>query len=301
MRARILSGIVITVLTIVLGIMGGLPLGIVLMFCAMVAYYELTRALNVHDASQGKTNILEIVGLLFTVFYYIALMIESKTYVTMTNVDSVLMRSPEDPMPFIHHANSLALFVIMAVFLIEMAIYAITFPRFKAEQVLGAIFSFLYAPLMISCIYRAEFLPYGLFVFALIFFCSWISDTCAYAVGTLLGRHKMAPILSPHKTVEGAIGGIAGSIILCLVAAAVIEHLVPGENLYLPFALIGAVGSIIGIIGDLAASAIKRNHGLKDYGKAIPGHGGFMDRFDSVIFTAPVIYFLGVIFLTLAY
>jgi phosphatidate cytidylyltransferase len=172
-----------------------------------------------------------------------------------------------------------------------------TFPRYRADQVVNSVFSFVYAPVLISCIYRAQFLPYGKFVYALIFFCAWICDTCAWAAGKAFGRHKMTPLLSPHKTIEGAVGGVLGSTLLCIFAAYLVSVVVPGENLYGAFAVIGIAGSLLGMVGDLAASAIKRNHDIKDYGKVIPGHGGIMDRFDSIIFTAPVIYGLAVLFL----
>ena len=105
----------------------------------------------------------------------------------------------------------------------------------------------------------------------------------------LIGKHKMAPVLSPKKSIEGAAGGVAGAALLGLIYAAAI-----GGKL-LEYALICAIGALISMVGDLAASAIKRNRNIKDYGKLIPGHGGILDRFDSVIFTAPVIYLLAIV------
>ena len=173
----------------------------------------------------------------------------------------------------------------------EMGIFVFRFPKDHHDRMLHAVAAFIYAPVMISFIYRCLFLPYGKIVYALIFFCSWVGDTCAYFAGRKFGKHKLAPVLSPKKTIEGAIGGIAGSVLLCLGAAALIAALYH-QYLFWQFALIGFCGNLIGQIGDLSASGIKRNAGLKDYGHLIPGHGGIMDRFDSVIFTAPVLYFL---------
>lgn len=298
MKERVISGIIIAVLAIVLGIAGGPALGIVLMACAMLAYYELTSALGVVDTKKERFNALEVTGLVISALYYIILIYYSMTEVTMKETGTIFTRGPEDPAPFVECADSLAWIAVIAIFLVEMIVFIVTYPRFETSQVLGSIFCFIYAPLMISCIYRAEYLPYGIFVYAMIFFCSWVSDTCAYLVGVTFGRHKMTPHLSPNKTVEGAIGGIAGSVILCLGAAAVAAWLSPGSNLYLPFAILGFFGSLLGMVGDLAASAIKRSHGIKDYGHVIPGHGGIMDRFDSAIFTAPAIYLLGMLLLT---
>ena len=122
----------------------------------------------------------------------------------------------------------------------------------------------------------------------LIFLCSWGADTCAYCVGMLIGKHKMAPVLSPKKSVEGAVGGVAGAALLGFLFQLATDG--PSYE----YAVICAVGALISMVGDLAASAIKRNMEIKDYGTLIPGHGGILDRFDSVIFTAPIIYYLSV-------
>ena len=113
-----------------------------------------------------------------------------------------------------------------------------------------------------------------------------------------IGKHKLAPVLSPKKSIEGAIGGTVGSALVGALFAWL--FLIPetgSDAMIWVVALISAAGAVISQVGDLSASAIKRNHDIKDYGKIIPGHGGIMDRFDSVLFTAPVIYFLSVILL----
>ena len=114
----------------------------------------------------------------------------------------------------------------------------------------------------------------------------------------LIGKHKMAPVLSPKKSVEGGVGGVIGAALLGAIYALVISNW-NGTSTHTPlmYALICAVGALISMVGDLAASAIKRNKEIKDYGTLIPGHGGILDRFDSVIFTAPFIYFLSMILL----
>jgi phosphatidate cytidylyltransferase len=106
----------------------------------------------------------------------------------------------------------------------------------------------------------------------------------------LIGRHKMAPVLSPKKSIEGAVGGVVGAVLL----GAIFGHILLQGIFEYPAIMCGVicgVGALISMIGDLAASAIKRNFQIKDYGNLIPGHGGILDRFDSVIFTAPVIYY----------
>ena len=146
---------------------------------------------------------------------------------------------------------------------------------------------------MLSFIYELRQMQNGVYLVWLIFLSSWECDTCAYCVGMLFGKHKMSPRLSPKKSVEGAVGGVVGAALLGAIYAAAISGRMTGEaNHVLSFAVICAVGGLISMVGDLAASAIKRNHDIKDYGKLIPGHGGILDRFDSVIFISPVIYYL---------
>jgi phosphatidate cytidylyltransferase len=151
----------------------------------------------------------------------------------------------------------------------------------------------VYVAVMLSFVMLTRNLPNGKFLVWLIFLCSWGCDTCAYAVGMLIGKHKMAPVLSPKKSVEGAVGGVAGAVLLGIIYGAATKG--PSAE----YAVICGAGALISMVGDLAASAIKRNQGIKDYGKLIPGHGGILDRFDSVIFTAPVIYFLARLLLNL--
>jgi phosphatidate cytidylyltransferase len=117
---------------------------------------------------------------------------------------------------------------------------------------------------------------------------TWIQDTAAYFVGRRFGRNKMAPVLSPKKTWEGAAGGLLGSIL----AGVVCVPLLGLPITLLAGGLLGLVGGIVGPLGDLSESLIKRQVGLKDAGNLIPGHGGILDRADSLLFTAPLLYYL---------
>jgi phosphatidate cytidylyltransferase len=117
-------------------------------------------------------------------------------------------------------------------------------------------------------------------------------------VGKLIGKHKMSPKLSPKKSIEGAVGGVVGAALLtalyCYIFRTQMELDTAG---ILGVSAISAVAALISMVGDLTASAIKRNYEIKDYGHLIPGHGGILDRFDSMIITAPIIYYLAVYFL----
>lgn len=111
-----------------------------------------------------------------------------------------------------------------------------------------------------------------------------------------IGKHKLAPVLSPKKSIEGAVGGVVGAgLVGALFGWLVLERVFADQNITWIAAVICAAGAVISQVGDLAASGIKRNHNIKDYGKLIPGHGGIMDRFDSVLFTAPIIYYLAIL------
>lgn len=126
---------------------------------------------------------------------------------------------------------------------------------------------------------------YGTLVW-LIFLTAFGTDIMAYFTGYLFGKHKLCPKISPKKTIEGSIGGILGSVILCGLFGYFVE-----PRLLLHCLIIGVLGGIISQFGDLTASIFKRKMGIKDYGNLIPGHGGILDRFDSVLFTAPMIYY----------
>ena len=164
-----------------------------------------------------------------------------------------------------------------------------------ARRVRAAFFCAFYPAVLFGFVYLTRELEHGIYLVWMIFISSWICDTCAYAVGMVFGKHRLAPVLSPKKSVEGAVGGVLGSALVgALFAKLFLAPASGSEQAVWAAALIGAMGAVISQVGDLAASAIKRNHEIKDYGKLIPGHGGIMDRFDSVLFTAPVIYYLSV-------
>ena len=129
----------------------------------------------------------------------------------------------------------------------------------------------------------------------LVIFSAFGSDIFAYFTGFLLGRHKLCPAISPKKTVEGAIGGVLGSVLICGIFGWVV---IPGIAVHC--LIIGALGAVFSQLGDLTASIFKRKMGIKDYGNLIPGHGGVMDRIDSILFTAPLVYYYTVLVITAA-
>ncbi|WP_455618901.1 phosphatidate cytidylyltransferase [Eisenbergiella sp.] len=266
---RLMSSVVLVILALVLLLTGGGVLALGMLILSLIAFRELTKACGVIAEGQ-KNNALEAVGYAGIVLYYL------------------VVYGSKNP---VYWVGMLAL-----IFLGMMFVYVFSFPRFRAEQVMTAFFCAFYAPVLFTFIFLTRNLPNGIYMVWMIFISSWICDTCAYLTGMAVGKHKLAPVLSPKKSIEGAVGGIVGS---ALVGAAfgyfALERVFADQNVTWIAALICGVGAVISQVGDLAASGIKRNHDIKDYGKLIPGHGGIMDRFDSVLFTAPIIYYLAIL------
>ena len=271
---RLASGVVL--LAIAIGSMsyGGGVLAAILCVVSLVAFRELTKALKC-AGSAGKNrmpNGLEWAGLLGIAAYYLVLyFVGEDIYLLMC---------------------------IVGTFLAVMFVYVLAFPRYNANQTMAAVFSYFYAPVLLSFVYQTRMAEAGIYTVWMILISSWGCDTCAYAVGKLIGRKKIFPALSPKKSLEGCIGGVLGAgLIGWLYGYFFVEKAFPDERIAWAIAVICGVGAVMSMVGDLAASAIKRNHDIKDYGKLIPGHGGIMDRFDSMIVTAPMTYFLAILLL----
>lgn len=265
---RLISGIVLVIIIAAAIILGNDVLYLLSAVVALIGLYELYKAYNIHK------NMLGYAGLVGSILYILAVRLQ-----TVQGVEEAAMAA------------------LIIGFLIIMFVYVLTFPKFKADQAAFAVFGLVYLPVLMMCIYQARMLPDGLYVSPLIFLAAWGNDTCAYCVGRLIGKHQMTPILSPHKTIEGGIGGVVGAIILGLIYGYCMQDYMGSLwNPTVSCGIICGVGALIAIVGDLAASAVKRNTGIKDYGKLIPGHGGIMDRFDSILFTAPVVYFMAFYF-----
>ncbi len=150
----------------------------------------------------------------------------------------------------------------------------------------------LVIPWAFSCMLQLRMLPHGVGLVLMPLVAAFCSDSAALFTGMACGRHKMAPLVSPHKTVEGALGGIAGGVVGMVIFRIVFYFctLVP---LHIGWCVvIGLAGALMGELGDLSFSVIKRQVGIKDYGRLLPGHGGVLDRFDSVLFAAPMIWMI---------
>lgn len=256
---RLISGIILVMLAIAVVSAGGSILFVTTGIISLIGLFELYRVMKI------EKNPLGFVGYLATLFYYGILWFRGEKYV---------------------------IFLAIVALMLLMTVYVFAFPKYKTEEITVAFFGVFYVVVMLSYLYQVRQMTDGVFLIWLIFLSAWGCDTCAYCVGMLFGKHKLAPLLSPKKTIEGAVGGVVGAALLGYLYAVFVGHrMINVANPRVVCALACAIAAVISQIGDLAASAIKRNHSVKDYGHLIPGHGGILDRFDSMIFTAPAIYF----------
>ncbi len=261
---RLISGIILVIIALVTIILGKDVLLVTVVAISVIGFYELAKVYGLQLKLPG------ICGYIATIVYYALIRMDYKEYIIV---------------------------FFIAYLIVLMGTYVFTFPKFKAEDLMVCFFGMFYVVLMLSYIYQVRMMQDGAYIVWLIFLCSWGCDTCAYLVGVMFGKHKMAPVLSPKKSIEGGIGGVAGAALLGFIYATIFKDKITIDNANIIFPIVCAVGGIISQIGDLTASGIKRNHDIKDYSRLIPGHGGILDRFDSVIITAPIIYYL-VTFLT---
>lgn len=263
MWKRLISGIVLIALMVAFIVPGGKLLWAGTLILSVIGLFELYRVEKIHN------KLLGYVGYLGTILYYVMLFLNGN-----------------------HAGSNIHVIFFVAVLVVMMSVYVFTFPTYNTEQVMSAFFGQIYVSVMLSYIYMTRIQTGGVFLVWLIFLSSWGADTCAYCVGMLIGKHKMSPKLSPKKSIEGAVGGVLGAAALGAIYGSIfasrLSDALPRPALHC--AIICFVGALISIVGDLAASAIKRNHDVKDYSNLIPGHGGVLDRYDSVIFVAPAIY-----------
>ncbi|MCH5251933.1 MAG: phosphatidate cytidylyltransferase [Lachnospiraceae bacterium] len=256
---RLLSGIVLMIVAILVLIFGSFWLLAVLGLLSLIGVFELLRVF------QMEKHPLAVIAYLSTAAYYMMLYFHLGHWVMG------------------HFALTLVVMLVC---------YVIQYPKYKIDKVACCLFSVFYVGYMLSFIYQTRGLHQGHWLVWLIIIGAWGSDTCAYVVGMLIGKHHFSE-LSPKKTMEGCIGGVVGAGIIGFIYSCFFPYhqmfLIPPG---IVFPLVVMVGAVISQFGDLSASAIKRNYEIKDYGSLIPGHGGVLDRFDSVIFVAPFVYYL---------
>lgn len=261
---RLVFGTGILVVVLVLGILGGWWFYGFTALISLIGLWEFYHVFGIDKNPQG------IAGYGIAVAYWAFLALKKEDFLFPT----------------------LALGVIVL-----MIMYVLRFEKTSSINAMASVFGVLYAVVLMSFLYRVRAMEDGTYLIWLTFISSWGADTCAYCVGILFGKHKMAPVLSPKKSWEGFIGGVLGAALLGGLYGFIFRsHFQMVESPVLAGALLCGVAAVISVFGDLTASAFKRNHDVKDYSHLIPGHGGILDRFDSCIFVAPVIFYLAQLF-----
>ena len=270
---RLISGIVLLGIAFAGIYFGGWFLWAIVLLLALTGTYEMYKALGVKDIA------MSVFG-----------------YITIGSFFLIIMPIVSDEKRLMLGAG-----VFVLDFLISMAGYVFTFPKYTYKQVFDVIIGAIYPGILISFLYLIRISDCGMLMCWMVFIAAWGSDTFAYLTGMTFKKlykvHQMTPKLSPKKSIEGGIGGLFFAGLIGFLFGLGFQKDIMIFDIYTPVAcaLIAVFGGMISMVGDLAASAIKRNVWIKDYGNVIPGHGGVMDRFDSIIFAAPCIYYLIII------
>ncbi|MCR5742702.1 MAG: phosphatidate cytidylyltransferase [Lachnospiraceae bacterium] len=271
---RLISGIVLVIIAVIFVSLGGWFLWGLCLALSIGGMFEMYRVLGVHKKAPAY------VGYATVALYYVVVAMVGRLDESTYGFASIILG-----------------------FLVIMTIYVARFPKYNTDDIMKAVFGIIYPGVLLSCTYLLRSLTQGNYLVWLIFLSSWGNDTCAYCVGIICKKimktHPMTPELSPKKTVEGLIGGLVGCTLLGLLYGNIFAEYM---NVFkvspaAACALLCFAGGVLSVIGDLAASAVKRNHDIKDYSNLIPGHGGIMDRFDSMTYSAPVLYFISLLLL----
>lgn len=260
-------------------ILSGVVLGL---FCAAIIIFNTSfpLALNIAVALISAVAVYELVK---------AMGLEKKWFLCLPSVAAAAA------VPFCSQDVRLLLYAIFTLVIFSAMIFNHKETTFKEVGVLYSMVVMIPSALQCLVALRALNPDHGMYYVLVAVFCAWAADIGAYFAGTFFGKHKLCPEISPKKTVEGAIGGLVVNVAAVMLSGVVISQLMYGGSIsvnYLALFLIGFFGSPISILGDLSFSLIKRSCHIKDFGSVIPGHGGILDRFDSVIFTAPFVYLL---------
>lgn len=180
---------------------------------------------------------------------------------------------------------------LVVVMFCELMISFLRNSKMDFEPIVQVVFAGFILPMLFTSLIRIDMMERGKYLLLMVFIVAFASDSFAYFAGMFLGLHKLAPELSPKKTIEGSAGGFLGTIVCMLIYGLIMKATGATVN-FVVLAIYGYLGSLVGQLGDLAFSAVKRLHDVKDYSNLIPGHGGILDRFDSMLFIAPLIELL---------
>ena len=269
MKTRIISGFIMAPLLVVL-YLGGWWLWAAALIIAVMGIHEFCTGWENLDVHPSKPICYVMTGLLF-----------SGAFITGAFSDNA--SSISSVPAYFNNMMLIAIWLFIAA--AAGMIYGWKINERGPYDAVATVAAMVYIPFFTYHMVLIDMTEYSLFIWIVVI-AAFGSDIFAYFTGYFLGKHKMAPNLSPKKTIEGAVGGLVGSSLLSWLFGFIFMR-----DMALVCLVLGLVGGAAGMAGDLTASMFKRKMGIKDYGKLIPGHGGIMDRFDSVIFVAPVVYY----------
>lgn len=273
LKTRVISALVGLALLIAVLYMGSVVLGVIVSIIAAIGLYEFYNSAAKLKAVQP----IKVVGYLSIVPLLLLGLEELGWY----KLDLGLLTGI---------STCIIIFLCMTFIVFEHKKYNI------ADACITA-FGIAYVPFLMSFLVLIRNMEHGMLLIWLIFIGAWGTDTMAYTCGRLFGKRKIIPEISPKKTVAGAVGGIFGCVLLMLLFGFIAQTYFDLKLSYMALALLGIFCGVISQIGDWSASAVKRYVNVKDYGSIMPGHGGVLDRFDSILFVAPVVYYFLVLFL----
>lgn len=283
MKTRVITAI------IALAVFVGVLLAPPIVFTIALAAVTVIMLLECYKAT-GTDTAMKIVG-----FVSAILMLVSMCLIVDWHAELTFLKFDGGNFIFVYASATVIL-------LLYMILTVVKHGKRDYKDILSSGFLTFYVIVSMWCIwYVKEF--FHTQAMLLIFISAWSSDTFAYFSGRFFGKHKLIPHVSPNKTVEGAVGGVVGAMLCCVLYLFILDKLPNGDvsmnfaEIIISGAAVGFIGAIAAQTGDLIASAIKRDTGIKDFGWIFPGHGGFMDRFDSVMFIAPA--FLSLIMMCL--
>lgn len=274
MKTRIITAIVAICVLVAILVFSATPvLPIAVSICALIAVFEITGCVGVR-----RTWVLSLTTYIFSAAMLFLVFVHFLDYINIANFASILF----------------AIIYVYVFLIFAFTMFSKGNIKFSQSTELIALTFYILIGFIAIVLLRAVE-PAGKYLYLLIFIGAWMTDTGAYFVGVFFGKHKLIPEVSPKKTVEGAFGGILGCIVGYVVFAVILNCFFDVTVNYIALILLAIMISAISQCGDLIASYVKRERGIKDYGCIFPGHGGMMDRFDSIIAVAPVL--LGIILL----
>ncbi len=286
MKTRIITGVLAALFAI--GLLVLIGLGYASFLSPVVSIFSAIAVNEIMRVTKCRNKVLTACAITFSVFVTPYIAFDSEKYM---------------PIPTS---------VILTVYVIGMLVVMLKwYDKTKFENVAFALFGSIAIPSAISFLFKVinigEENPdvfqrsHIVFLILIGMYAAWLTDTFAYFFGSRFGKHKLAPKISPKKSVEGAVAGVIGTTVVTVITYLICDKFFfRNDTLNLLFVIIASIiMCVMGMLGDLSASVIKRNYGEKDFGTLFPGHGGVLDRIDSFLFTAPALYVLTEIFLTI--